>query len=103
MSRDATALDPSTTPPVPRTGDVSPAGQSSPPVLRCTCGTQIVGYGFTDAAHPPSSPSGPWLCLFCAATTARYRPGDITQAFTTDPVPAGTSLAPATVHTREDR
>ena len=56
-------------------------------VVWCPCGTQIVCYGFADAANPPTSIHGPWLCLFCAARAARERPGDITQAFTTEPVP----------------
>jgi hypothetical protein len=55
------------------------------------CGSQIVGYGFADAANPPTSIAGPWLCLFCAAKEARKRPADITQAFTTDPVAQGST------------
>lgn len=61
-------------------------------VLWCArpgCGTQIVGYGFADAANPPTGLAGPWLCLFCAAEAARERPDDITQAFTTEPVTPG--------------
>jgi hypothetical protein len=58
-------------------------------VLWCPCGTQIVGYGFADAANPPTGIAGPWLCLFCAARAATTRPGEITQAFTTEPVKPG--------------
>ena len=36
-----------------------------------------------------TGPDGPWLCLHCAATAHRHRPGDITQAFTTEPVAPG--------------
>ena len=57
--------------------------------VRPGCGTQIVGYGFADAANPPTGFTGPWLCLFCAAEAARERPDDITQAFITQPVKPG--------------
>ncbi len=61
-------------------------------VLWCAapeCRTQIVGYGFADKANPPTTLDGPYLCLFCAATAARVRPGDIEQVLTTQPVKAG--------------
>lgn len=58
-------------------------------VLWCGCGTQIVCYGFADRANPPTDTAGPWLCLFCARETAKTRPTDVTQAFTTQPIPPG--------------
>lgn len=48
-----------------------------------------MGYGFADAANPPTGFTGPWLCLFCAAESARKRPDEITQGFTTQPVALG--------------